>query len=94
MPSSLMPEITFYLSQYLTGSISLEAFDRWLVPATWDVSETSDPAAYAVIGEIYLRLAEYTRGDRTEAELKAALRHLMKHDREAALAAESSPSTS
>lgn len=90
MSSSRMPEITDRLSQYLAGISSLEAFDRWFVPRTWNVEEAEDPVAYGMIGEIYLRLAEYTRGDRTEDELKAALWSLMEGDEPATLASESS----
>lgn len=77
MPSSRSPESTDRLSSYVRGDSSLEAFDQWFVPTTWDVDEVNDPIAYHLSGEIYLLLAEYTRGDRSEDELKAALRSLI-----------------
>lgn len=87
MPSSLVPEIAFHLSQYLAGTSSLEEFDRWFVSATWDVKETEDPAAYEMTSKIYLRLAEYTRGDWTEEELKSEMRQFVTFDQAAALTA-------
>lgn len=77
MTSSLVPEISGRLSSYVAGQTSLEAFDQWFVPTTWDVDEVNDPIAYQLSGEIYLLLAEYTRGDRSEDELSAAPRSLI-----------------
>jgi hypothetical protein len=65
--------MTDRLSSYVGGESSLEAFDQWFVPTTWDINEVEDPIAYYISGEISLLLAEYTQGDRTEDELKAAL---------------------
>lgn len=73
MPSSRSPEMIDRLSSYVGGENSLEAFDQWFVPTTWDINEVEDPIAYHLSGEIYLLLAEYTQGDRTDDELKAAL---------------------
>ena len=77
MPTSLAAEIRRRLAQYLAGEISLETFDRWFVPATRDIDATNDPDASALTWEIYLLLAEYTRGDRSDDDLRAALAPLL-----------------
>ncbi len=45
--------------------------------ATWDVEKTGDQATIDLTYEIVLRLAEYSNGDCTEAELKELLRPLV-----------------
>jgi len=54
------------LCQYLDGEIDLRAFKKWYVPNAWDMEEE-------MVHSISLRLAEYSIGHWTEAELK---RHL------------------
>ena len=70
-------KIREYLACYLAGQLSLEQFDEWFVPATWDVDKTGDQATIDLTYEIILRLAEYSNGDCTEAELKRLLRPLV-----------------
>jgi hypothetical protein len=48
--------------------------DAWFWPATWDIERSNDVAAEELTWEIMLRLAEYSKGHRTEAELKDLLR--------------------
>lgn len=62
------------LACYLAGKTSLQQFDEWFVPAAWNVTPASDPEAADLVGEIYLRVAEYTNGDWDEEELKGLLR--------------------
>jgi len=64
MPASLAPELKRCIAIYLDGGRSLLDGDRRFVPATWEIDEAVDPAAYRLTGELSLRLAEYTRGDR------------------------------
>lgn len=77
MPSSLELAIRQRLAEVLAGETPLQAFDAWLVPATWDVNRDRDPVAFDLINEINLRLAEYTRGHLTESELRDQLRPLI-----------------
>jgi len=77
MLSSLEIEIRERLGRYLSGETSLREFDTWFVPATWDVECQTDPRAYDTTNEIYLRLAEYSNGDWSEAELRQLLRELI-----------------
>lgn len=59
------------------GGASPLDFDRWFVSATRGIDEAADPAADDRTGELYVRLAEHARGDRTEDELRAILRPLV-----------------
>jgi hypothetical protein len=74
--SDLAADIRAALAQYLAGEIPLAAFDKWFTPATWNVERRTDPQAQALADEIDLRLAEYTNGHWTEAELRTKLADL------------------
>jgi hypothetical protein len=76
MTNSLDHEIQQQLGWYLRGEISLADFEAWLVPATWDVSPQSDPAAHGLATAITLRIAEFTNGDWSEDELRRELDQL------------------
>ena len=76
MRSPLEQAILDHLDRYLTGEWSLADFDEWFVPATLDIDHSNDPAATDLTYEIMLRVAEYDRGHRTEAQLKGILRPL------------------
>jgi len=74
---SLATMIESRLRAYLSREASLQEFEDWFVPSTWDVrnrqGETVRQLAYA----IELRLAEYTAGHLTESELQHELRQLI-----------------
>jgi hypothetical protein len=61
------------LDRYLRDDISLAEFEAWLVPETWDISPQADAAAHDLATAVTLRIAEFTSGDWTEAELRDAL---------------------
>jgi len=69
-------EICDRLVQYLDGEISLHQFEDWFVPTVWSVSRTTDAGTQALVGEIELRLAEFSNGHWTEAELRTNLEAL------------------
>jgi len=73
------PEIREHLARYLTGELSLAAFQEWFVPATWEL-DLADDQLRALYGGIELALAEYTNGDWTEDELRLLLRPLLVAD--------------
>ncbi len=81
MSQSLDFEIRERLAQYLASKISLRDFEDWFFPETWDVDEINDMALTNLVYGIKLRLAEFSNGDWTEAELHSLLRSLMeKHE--------------
>ena len=74
MASALERDIREHVAEYLAGRLSVRELDAWLWPATSDIESIDDPAARDLTYEIILRLAEYSKGHRTEAELKEVLR--------------------
>jgi hypothetical protein len=76
MPDSLTKAIEARLERYLQGDESLAEFEAWLVPETWDISPQSDRAAHELATAITLRIAEFTNGDWSEAELRDSLADL------------------
>lgn len=70
MPHTLDQDIRTQLARFLDGEIDLETFEAWLTPATWELEQSSNPAAQALASELLLRLAEFTNGDWTEEELR------------------------
>lgn len=77
MLTPLDSSIRQHLAQSIMGETTLRRFDEWFVPATWDVDRSGDQPLIDLTYEIILRLAEYSNGDCSEAELKALLRPLV-----------------
>ncbi len=73
---SLTREIEEQLERYLQGERTLSDFEAWLVPETWDLSPQADRPAHELATAITLRIAEFTSGDWSEEELRAALADL------------------
>jgi len=74
MASPLERAIRDHVAQYLAGHLSVRELDAWLWPATSNIEDVDDPVARDLTYEIILRLAEYSKGHRTEAELRELLR--------------------
>lgn len=72
--SPLARAIRHQVGEYLAGRLSLQELDGWLWSATSDIEDIDDPGARDLTYEIILRVAEYSRGDRTETEVKDVLR--------------------
>lgn len=66
------------LASYLAGEISRREFEEWFIPATWNKAHERNPVTAHLIGDIDLRLAEFSNGDWTEDELCEQLRPLIK----------------
>jgi len=62
------------LAEYLAGEISLREFEDWFFPETWDIDQIDNLALANLVNGIKLRLAEFSNGDWTEAELRSLLR--------------------
>lgn len=74
---SLDIEIRDKLAKYLANEISLEEFQDWFVPGTWEVRESGNTSAIELSAEIALRLAEFSNGHWTELSLREKLRPLL-----------------
>lgn len=70
MSLSLAKDIRIHLARYLADQISLDDFDAWLAAATWDVERGDEHEAHWLAAEIMLRLAEFSRGHWSEADLR------------------------
>lgn len=67
------------LIEYVTSQLSLQEFQRWFVPATWDVHLSREQGAMDLTYRIDLRLAEYTSGHLPESQLRSELGKLLSH---------------
>lgn len=74
MSHSLDFTIRERLATYLANEISLEEFEDWFFPETWDIDEIDNLAIINLIYGIKLRLAEFSNHDWTEKELRSQLR--------------------
>lgn len=66
-------EIRQHLADWLEGRISLEEFEDWFVPATWDIHRSKDAEAEELTDEIELNLSEYTSGHLSPCQLRESL---------------------
>lgn len=76
MSHSLNFRIHERLAEYVANQISLRAFEDWFFPETWDIDDTDDQELINLVYGIKLRLAEFSHGDWTEAELRQLLRSI------------------
>src|SRR5207244_10142215 len=65
------------LAKYLANELSLRAFTKWFVPASWDMAPEAPPQLKTLVYEIDPLLAEYTSGYRTEDELREQFRPIL-----------------
>jgi hypothetical protein len=61
------------LARYVSGEIFLKELQEWFIPRAWELLTEGGPAA-DLAAEIELLLAEYTSGQRTEHDLREALK--------------------
>jgi len=81
MERALDIEIRDRLASYLVGEISLQDFEHWFVPSSWNIVQSKNQAAVNLVYEIELWLAEYSDGFWSEDELKDQLRPLVENYR-------------
>jgi len=72
----LMNKIRDQVYQYIKGDISLNDFQAWFVPATWNIHQTEDFSTQEMASEILGRLAEYLNGDWSQDEFIDILRRI------------------
>ena len=73
MSDTLDFNIRQQLADYLAGNISLRQFEDWFFAETWDIDDADNQTLANLVYEIKLRLAEFSHGDWTEAELRSML---------------------
>jgi hypothetical protein len=74
MTQSLDFSIREQLASYLANEISLSEFEDWFFSETWDIDQTNNLALINLVYGIKLRLAEFSKQDLTESELRSHLR--------------------
>lgn len=81
MTDTLDFNIRQQLADYLAGKISLRQFEDWFFAETWDSDEAENQILANFVYSIKLRLAEFSHGDWTEAELRSMLLSILeKHE--------------
>jgi hypothetical protein len=71
MPSQLEFEIQQHVIKYLDNEESLAEFENWFVPLLWDL-DGEDEHARQLAGKVHLLISEFSRGDRSEEDLRAS----------------------
>lgn len=61
------------LAAYLSGRISLRKFNDWFAPVTWNIEAWAPVGLKKLVHEITLRLAEYSYGHWSKADLNDKL---------------------
>ena len=77
MVEPTLQDVQRYVANYLNRDISLSQFRDWFDSETWDLDLQSETPLGQVVGEIELRLAEFTNGHRTEDDLRYHLESLL-----------------
>lgn len=65
------------LGRYLSGELSLDHFEDWLVQRSWNMHKDSDESAQKLASAVELRLAEHSSGHLDDAALRDELRQLL-----------------
>lgn len=71
--SATARKISKQASRYLAGQISLNQFEDWFVPATWDNHKSNDSRAESLADDIEMFLSEYRDGVLTREEFRQEL---------------------
>ena len=61
------------LARYLKGELTLNEFQDWFVPQSWNFHQASDPSLQKFVSGVELALAEFGNGDWSENELRQLL---------------------
>jgi hypothetical protein len=77
MSEATLQAVQRYLAQFLSGENSLSQFRDWFDAETWDLDMEPGTPLGQIVGEIELRLAEFTNGHRTEDDLRYHLESLL-----------------
>lgn len=71
-------EIRQQLARYLKGEHTLNEFQDWFVPRSWNFHEKANPSLQKLVSSIELAIAEFTNGDWSRQELRDVLDLLLK----------------
>ena len=77
MTQPLDQQIREHLVRYLSGELSLRDFNRWFMPATWNIDRSANEDAERLVGDIGLALAELQAGHASEDQVRALFDRLV-----------------
>ena len=63
-------EIRKELAKLLSGETSVDTFQRWFLPRSWNFHRESDSSLKKLVAAVELSLIEFANRDWTEAELR------------------------
>jgi hypothetical protein len=72
-------QIRNQIRRLLSNEVSLREFQKWYVPATWDIDRSNEASSKDIASEIDLKLAEYTSGHLAEPELRHDLSKILEN---------------
>jgi len=78
MESQSESEIREQLARYLAGQSTLNEFQDWFVPRSWNFHKNADPSLQRLVSSVELAIAEFTNGDWSSQELRGILNLLLK----------------
>ncbi len=70
-------DLVIVLIGHVQGLVTLEQIKEWLAENVWELSRSPSPLDRMILGELELAIAEYDRGDRSEAYVRARLQFLL-----------------
>ena len=53
-------QIRMNLARYFAGEMTLDEFENWFVPATWDIERRGNPAAESLAADVLFALSQGT----------------------------------
>ena len=68
-------EIREQIARFLAKEISLDTFEDWFAPRSWNFHQASSQVLREMVSEIELLLAEFSSGHLTEDDLRSRLGH-------------------
>jgi hypothetical protein len=66
----MIEKIKQHLTRYLSDESSLDQFEDWFLPATWNLKPDEGRLAYELAGQVSLAIAEHDNGHITLEELR------------------------
>jgi len=70
-------EIREQLARYLKSELTLNEFQDWFVPRSWNFHENTNPSLQKLVASIELAIAEFVNGDWSWQELREQLSMLL-----------------
>ena len=70
---NLQQRIYQHVQSYLDGEISIDAFEEWFIPATWNIDPERDAYLGPLVASITVILADFKDSEMSERDLRSQL---------------------